>query len=305
MMRGILLFTAALVSTACADVNLHLKDGRILPAKQLRRDKDSIVATLEIPAKEPGGPSTTGDFGFPLRDVFKLDFPKPAVLDTAPNLIADGKATEALAQLEPVIKFYSGFRDAPGSWWMELVPVQIEALLALRKDKEANDASEQFDRLSENPEVKKFSKAFTAVARTRKGDHEAALPLYDEMAKETERMDILGLVAANKGESLVALADALAQKGEMEQAAVRYEEALLSFLRVPALYRMQRMYLPQALYGSARTYFGMQDFDRARRALKELSEQFPATPEAKAAPELSAKIEKLAALRGTPASEKE
>lgn len=297
-MRAFLVITAALISAACADVNLHLKDGRILPAKQLRRDKDNIVATLEIPSKDPGGKPTTGDFGFALNDVFKLDFPKPAVLDTAPNLIADGKAAEALVQLEPVLKYYGGFRDAPGSWWMELVPVQVEALLALRKDKEATDVAEQFNRLSTDPEVKKFSKAFTAVARTRKGQHEAALPLYDEVAKETERTDILGLVAANKGESLVAIADVLAEKGELEQAAVRYEEALLSFLRIPALYPMQRMYLPQALYGSARIYLGMQDFDRARRALKELSAQFPATPEAKSAPELSARIEKLAALRG-------
>jgi tetratricopeptide (TPR) repeat protein len=300
MMRVFFLITAALASAACAEVNLHLKDGRILPAKQLRRDRDSIIATLEIPSKQPGGPSTTGDFGFALKDVFKLDFPKPAVLDSASDLIAEGKAVEALAQLDPVLKYYAGFRDAPGSWWMELVPVQVEALLALRQDKEATDVAEQFNRLSEDPEVKKFSKAFTAVARTRNGKHEAALPLYDEMEKETERTDLLGLVAVNKGESLVAIADALVKQGEAEKAAVRYEEALLSFLRIPALYPMQRMYLPQALYGAARTYLAMQDFDRARRALKELTVQFPATPEAKAAPELSARIEKLAALRGTP-----
>ena len=304
-MRALLVITAALVSTAVADVNLHLKDGRVLPAKQLRREKDTIVATLEIPAKDAGSKPTTGDFGFSINDVFKLDFPKPAVLDTAPNLVADGKATEALAQLEPVLKYYGGFRDAPGSWWMELVPVQVGALLALHRDKEAADVADQFSRLSDNPEAQKYAKAFTAVARTRKGQHEAALALYDEAVKETERTDILGLVATNKGESLVAIADALAEKGEPEKAAVRYEEAMLSFLRIPALYPMQRMYLPQALYGSARTYLGMADFDRARRALKELTEQFPATPEAKSAPELSARIEKIAALRGASEPAKE
>ena len=268
-MRAVLLITLALTTGALAQ-SLHLKDGRVLPTKQLRREKDNIIATMEIPAKEPGGKPTTGDFGFPLKDIFKLDFPKPSVLDTAPELIADGKAEEALGKLEPVIKYYGGFRDAPGSWWTDLVPLQVEALLALKRDKEAGEVADTFSRLVTDPEVQKFTKVFTAVARTRKGEHESALPLYDEAVRSTERTDILGLVAVNKGDSLTAIAEALAAKGEVEHAAVRFEEALVSYLRIPALYRMQRMYLPQATYGAARAYLGMQDFERARRAVKEL-----------------------------------
>ena len=248
--------------------------------------------------------STTGDFGFALKDIFKLDFPKPAVLDTTPDLIADGKAEEALSRLEPVIKYYGGFRDAPGSWWTDLVPLQVEALLALKRDKEAGEVADTFSRLATDPEVQKFVKVFTAVARTRKGEHESALPLYEEAVRSTERADILGLVAVNRGDSLTAMADALAAKGEVEQAAVRYEEALVSFLRIPALYHSQRMYFPQATYGAARAYLGMHDFDRARRAVKELTDTFPQTPEAKLAPELTQRIEKLAALLTTPDPQK-
>ncbi|MEQ1853668.1 MAG: hypothetical protein ABMA01_19000 [Chthoniobacteraceae bacterium] len=303
-MRAFLLITLALTAGAFAQTNLHLKDGRILSAKQLRRDKDTIIATLEIPPKEQGGQPTKGDFGFAITDIFKLEFPKPAVLDTAPELIADGKAAEALDKIEPVLKYYAGFRDAPGSWWVDLVPLQVEALLALRRDKEAGDVSEQFTRLATDPEVKKFMKAFSAVSLTRKGEHQAALALYDEAALATERTDVLGLIAVNKGESLVALADALAAKGEPEVAAVRYEEALLSFLRIPALYRTQRMFMAQATYGTAQAYLGMRDFDRARLAVKELKASYAATPEAKAAEEFSRKIEKRAALLAEPAAEK-
>jgi tetratricopeptide (TPR) repeat protein len=303
-MRAFLFITLALTAGAFAQMSLHLKDGRIIPAKQMRREKDTIVATLEIPPKEAGGQATTGDFGFPLSDIFRLDFPKPAVLDTAPDLIADGKAEEALGKLEPAMRFYAGFRDAPGSWWADLVPLHVEALLALRRDKEAGDLAEQFSRLAADAEVKKLIKAFTAVSLTRKGEHRGALPLYEEAALMTERIDVLGLIAVNKGESLVALADALAAKGETEAAAVRYEEALLSFLRIPALYRTQRMFMPQAIYGSAQAYLGMRDFDRARLAVKELTESFAATPEAKATAELSEKIEKRAALLAGPTAEK-
>lgn len=300
-MRACLLITFALVASASAQMNLHLKDGRILSPKQMRREKDAIVATIEIPAKEQGGKPTMGDFGFALTDIFRLEFPKPAALDTAPNLIADGKAEEALSKLEPVIKYYAGFRDAPGSWWPELVPLQVEALLALRRDKEAADVAEQFSRLATDPEVKKFMKAFTAVALTRKGEHQSALPLYDEAAVSTERADVLGLIAVNKGESLLALADALFAKGELPAAAVRYEEALLSFLRIPALYRTQRMFMPQATYGAAQAYLGMRDFERARHAVKELTTSFAATPEAKAVAELNQKIDKREALLAAPA----
>ena len=303
-MRAFLLITLALAAGASAQTNVHLKDGRILAAKGLRRDKDTIVATLEIPAKEPGGVPTKGDFGFPLADIFRLEFPKPPVLDAAPDLIADGKAAEALGNLDAALKYYAGFRDAPGSWWVELVPLQVEALLALRRDKEAGDVAEQFSRLSPDPEVKKFFKAFTAVVLTRKGEHQAALPLYDEAALATERTDILGLIAVNKGESLIGLADALAAKGEPEAAAVRYEEALLSFLRIPALYRTQRMFMAPATYGAAQAYLGMRDFDRARQAVKELTTSYAATPEAKATAELTQKIEKRAALLAAPATEK-
>ena len=295
-MRIVLAITLALTCGAFAQISLHLKDGRILPSKQMRRDRDTIIATMEIPAKEQGGKPTTGDFGFSLKDVFKLDFPKPAILDTAPELIADGNAEEALSKLEPVVRYYAGFRDAPGSWWTDLVPLQVEALLALRRDKDAGELADSFSRLATDPEVKKFMKAFTAVSLTRKGDHAAALPLYDESALTTERTDVLGLIAVNKGESLVALGDALAAKGEPEKAAVRYEQALLSFLRIPALYRTQRMFLPQATYGAAQAYLGMKDFDRARVAVKELTTLYAATPEGKAAEEFGRKIEKRAAL---------
>ena len=96
----------------------------------------------------------------------------------------------------------------------------------------------------------------------------------------------------------------LRAKGEVEKAAVRYEEALLSYLRIPALYPAQRMYLPQATYGAAQAYLGIQDFDRARTAIKELKLLFAATPEAKSTDALSEKLEKRAALLTTPEPKK-
>jgi tetratricopeptide (TPR) repeat protein len=282
----------ALTVTAFAQGQINLKDGRVIQTKQMRRERDSIIATLEIPAKEPGGRPTSGDFGFPLTDIAKLVFEKPSALNSAPALIAEGKVDEALDQLQPVIKYYEGFRDAPGSWWVDAVPLQIQALLALGKDKEAVEAAEKFSRLASEPEHQKLSRIFAAVALTRKGEHDGAVRVFAETAKTTKRLDILGLIAVNNGDSLVALGDVLKEKGEVEKAAVRYEEALLSYLRVPALYPSQRMYLPQALLGSARAYLGIEDFARARASLKELKENFGQTAEAKKADAVSELVDK-------------
>jgi tetratricopeptide (TPR) repeat protein len=281
IIRALLFF--ALTAGAYAQGQIHLKDGRVIPTKQMRRDKDTIIATVEIPAQQQGQQPTRGDFGFPLTDIATLQFGKPAALDAAPALIAAGKPDETLEQLQPIVRYFEGFRDAPGSWWVDAVPLQIQALLALRRDKDAAEEAAKFSRLASDSENQKLSRIFNAVALTRKGEHEGALRLYAEGGKVTKRLDMLGLIAVNKGDSLVALGDGWKVKGELEKANVRYEEALLSYLRVPALYPSQRMYLPQALLGTARAYLGFEDFTRARATIKELKENFGATTEAKEA----------------------
>lgn len=273
-------------------IRLELNDGRVLYPKAMRRDKDTIIATLETPPQQPGGQPGQGDFGFALKDVAKLYYPKPAIIDAGPAMISTGRATAALTQIEKELKTFAGFRDAPGSWWDELVPLQIQALLAAKKDKEAISAADTFAALATTEENKLISRAFTAMARTRKGEHKAALPLYDEAYKATKRPDIQGLIAVNKGDSLVALADTLRTKGEVDEAARQYEAALLSYLRIPALYPSQKQYMPQCTLGAIRAYYGMDDFDRALTSINELRRDYPGTAEAEATTELEAKVRK-------------
>jgi len=282
----------AIAGTSLADVDVHLKDGRRLIAKALRRDGNSIILTLETPPKEPSGKPGTGDFGFPLSNIFKLDFPKPSALYTASEQIAAGKPDDALKQLDPVVTYFMGFRDSPGSWWVDAALLKIQALLMLKREKEGIDLAESVARLAEVSENQKLSRAFIALGFTIKGNHESAIPLYDEAARNSKRLEVQGLIAFGRGESLTAIGDKQKAAGEIEKAAVSYEQALLSFLRVPALYPSQRSYLPRVQYGAARAYLGIEDFDRARASLKELKEQFPDSPEAKLADQLAADVDK-------------
>lgn len=299
MIRILIIVLVALTSAAFAQkppgpdaIRIELNDGKIIYPKSMRRDGDVIRATITIPPTQPGGPVTEGEFGWSMKDVFRLFFPKPAVLDTVPDMLAANRAEDALKQLDPVIKYYGGFRDAPGSWWPDLVPLQIQALLALKREKEASDIAEQYGRLGTTEDFKQFTKAFSAVSRTRKGEHESALYAYKEAIRATKRPDVLGLIAVNKGDSLLAIADELKAKHENEKAEVRYEEALLSYMRIAALYPSQRMFLAQATLGAARAYFGFDDFDRALSTIKELRENFAGSPEANATNELEQKIVK-------------
>ena len=49
---------------AQADVNVIKKDGTKAAAKNLRRQGDNIIVTMELPPEKPGDPVKTGDIGF-------------------------------------------------------------------------------------------------------------------------------------------------------------------------------------------------------------------------------------------------
>ena len=117
--------------------DLILKDGKVLATKGLKRQGDTILATLDLSGGDPAQAAKTGVFGFPLAQIAKLDFPEPAQFRTMPDLIAQGHGAEALAQLELIIKFYEPFGDAPGSWWARAALLKVQALVSMGREKEA------------------------------------------------------------------------------------------------------------------------------------------------------------------------
>jgi tetratricopeptide (TPR) repeat protein len=276
---------------------IFMKDGRVLTPVRMQRSGDDILATFPRQQKAADGtvtniPGSEMQVGIKLGEIAKLDFAKPTIIDAAPKALAEGKAEALLKALQPEVDRFAGFRDAPGSWWVDLVPMQIQALLSLKRDKEAQEAADTFARQAADPENQRLTKAFAGVARTRKGEHKAALALYAEAMQTVRRHDIMGMIAVNRGDSLLAIADALKAENKTAEAVVEYEQALLSYTRVAALYPSQRGYLPQATLGAAKAHFGLDDFERAKAAIKELKTDFASTPEAAQTDELLTKVEK-------------
>jgi TolA-binding protein len=274
-MKTVLLVLALAVSASAQ--NIVMKDGKVIATKGLRRDGNNIIATVELPGAEAGQPAKTGEFGYPLTQITRLDFPEPPQLRTAPDLVTQGKAAEAIAQLDPVVRFYEGFRDAPGSWWADAALLKAQALASLGRDKEAEPIAEQIARTATDPETVRAAEVQLAAGLVRNGSHAQALEIAERALKESKRSGTLAPASIVKGECLLVKKE--------------WEDALLAFLQIPVFYPGEKLLLPQAMLGAGRAQFGMEDFPRAKATLNELVKTYGAAAEAAQA---QAELDKIA-----------
>ena len=285
-MRGIwkvmgwLVLGLVTVDTAVAQ-NIVLKDGKVIATKGLRRQGDMIMATVEISAAATGDtptPAQTGEVGYPLSAITRLDFPEPAQMRTVPDLIVAGRLPEALVQIEPVVKYYESFRDAPGSYWDEAAMLKLEALQAMGNFKDSEPLIDSLARSASDPETIRAAKVFMAAGLTRRGEHAKAIEIFDQVLKEATKPLTVATASVNKGQSHLALK--------------QYESALIAFLQVPVFYPNQKLLVPQAMLGSAKAYYGVEDLKRARTTLDELLKDFGSSPQAAEAKTELAKVAK-------------
>lgn len=267
-MKATVFVLLGLVSALFADTTILKKDGTSAVAKSLRRQGDNIIATMEMTSK-PGDPVTTGDIGIPIAQIQKIEFPEPAVLKNAQELLVQGKPDDALAQVESGLKYYEAFRDAPGSWWGDLALQKMNILVMLGREKEADSLAESVSRQATDPETQRGAKVLLAAAATRAGNIDAAGEALDSVLKDATKDDVLASAAIYKGQN------ALAQKD--------WENALLAFLQIPVLYPGQKQFAAASLLGVGRAHLGLDDFGKARITFRDVMKLYPGTPEATAA----------------------
>ena len=261
--------------------NILLKDGKTVVSKGLRRQGDIIMATVDIPIPALAGKPArvqTGEIGYSLSAITKLDFPEPPQLYTVPELIATGKLPEALAQIEPIVRFYESFRDAPGSWWEESLLLKIEALQAMGNFKDADPLIDNLSRVATAPETVRAAKVFVAAKLTRRGDYARALEMFNQVMKESTKPMTLATASVNMGQSYLGLK--------------QYESALLAFLQIPVFYPRQKMLLTQSILGCARAYYGMENLPKAKSTLEDLIKDYASAPQVADAKEELEKIAK-------------
>ena len=192
-------------------------------------------------------------------------------------MITQGKAAEAVGQLDAALRYYEGFRDAPGSYWADLSLLKGQALLALGRANDVESLAANVARDATNPEIVLGARAQAASCLTLKGEHAKALEIFEQVSKDALRADTLAGAAIFKGRSHLALK--------------QWEPALLSFLTVPVFYPEAKALLPASMLGAGRAYFMLNDFDHAKNTLNDLLKTYANTPEAA---EAKTELEKIA-----------
>jgi tetratricopeptide (TPR) repeat protein len=262
-------FALVLLGPLASGQSIVLKDGRTITAKSLRRQGDVIMAATQDVAGPAGQAGTTGEVGYPVGKIARIEFPEPAQLKAATELLTQGRSAEAVAQLDVALRYYEGFRDAPGSWWADLALLKTTALINLGREKDAEPLVDQIARMAGDPETVRAARVQVAASMTRRGDHVRALELCESVLRESNKPETLAAAAISKGQCHLGLK--------------QWEPALLAFLQIPVFHPEAKVLQPPALLGAGRGYFGIEDFKRAKATFDELIKTFGATPEAAAA----------------------
>ena len=238
---------------------LVLKNGQLVVGKTFARQGDAIMATTG-----PNGEPVTAETGTPLSEIAKVECEPPAVFKTAPPLLAAGKATMALADVEAALKTAEPFGDLPGSRWPDLLVLQAHIVAGMGKDAEAAALANAMKK-TKNAELVRNAQALFALIAARKGDHGEAASLLEPLLTEPARPATIAAASVVRGLGL------LAKK--------QYPEALKAFLELPVFLPDETALCGIAQLGAAQAYYGMDDYDRAIAALESLMKTRPGSPE--------------------------
>lgn len=238
---------------------LVLKNGQQVVGKTFLRQGDAIIV-LSGPTGEP----VTAAPGTPLREIKKVECEPPAVLKTAPALLAAGKASKVLAEVEAALKIAETFGDLPGSHWSDLLVLRAYILVGMDKDDEAAKMANAMKKTM-NTDLVREAQALLALIAARKGEHGDAASLLEPLTHEAAHPCTIAAAAVVRGLRL------LAKK--------QFPEALKAFLELPVFLPDETALCGIAQLGAAQAYFGMEDYDRAIAALESLIKTRPGTPE--------------------------
>jgi TolA-binding protein len=265
----LVIFAFAISAHAQQVLPIVLKSGQRVETFGVRRDGDTIMGRIRVGA-------SGGEIGYQVSTIEKVEFPEPKALKPAADELAQGQFDKALSDIEPVVKYYEPFKDIPGAWWAAAALIKVQALAALKRDGDAESLAAEIQKNATDPESARAAALKTVNGLVRKQEFEKAAQVCDDAIKQSTRADVLGEAWIRKGDVL------FAQK--------QWDGALLAYLHVPVFHSGEKLLMPSALLGSARSYRRLNDNDRAKRTLKELTAAFPKSAEATLA---QAEIQKL------------
>ncbi|MEP7249470.1 MAG: tetratricopeptide repeat protein [Spartobacteria bacterium] len=257
----VLVLLLVLVSPARAQ-NILLKTGQTIATKGVRRTGDMVMGKVQVGA-------SSGEVGYQASTIAKIEFPEPPQLKTTAALLAQGLPNKALADIEAVVKYYEPFRDVPGNWWAPAALLKVSALGGMQLDKQAEMLGDEIRKSTTDPETARAAQLQLVAGLVRKENYEKALQICDAVIKESARQEVL--------------AEAWVKKGDVFLAQREWDSAVLAYLHVPVFYEDEKQWIPPALLGSARAFRGLEDLERAKKSLNDLTAGYPKSAQAEIA----------------------
>jgi tetratricopeptide (TPR) repeat protein len=248
-----------------------LKAGQKVETQSLRRDGDMVLGKVQVGAG-------SGEIGYHLSQIAKIEFPEPRGLKTAADLMTQGQPEKALAEIESVVAFYQAFKEIPGSWWSQAALIKVSMLAALQRAAEAEALAADIQKSATDPETARGAQVRLAGGLIRKRDFEKALAICDAAIKESVDPEIVANAWLNKGDAL------FAQK--------EWDAALLAYLHVPVFFPDQKLVMPSALLGSGKASALLDDKTQATRSFNDLIAAFPKSAQAAVAQSELQKLQK-------------
>jgi tetratricopeptide (TPR) repeat protein len=273
MIRTLSLIAVALVMVAnSAQAQfLILKDGSRIPSSDFKVENGKIIRTIQLSADK------TATTELPKQNVASFDWPEVAEINEARDLIAKGKADEALAILAKARSAFEIFETLPGSPYKEIFFTYVEMLSQAGRFEETIKLIPQL-RLLSLTDAQKMQLRIIQLDIDRQTSSEFSSILGEAESILTETDDS-GIGAA----IWMMIADIhLKQK--------QYEKALMAYLRVPVFYGSQLQRVPDAELKAGQTLVQMRRFADAQAFFKRIGETYPGSGVAELAAKEAARI---------------
>ncbi len=250
---------AFLVMVTAAQVHAQsivLKDGNRIAAADLKVSGGKITRNITLSNGIKAQASVA------LSDIMLMEWPNPKELIDARNLMAAGKAREAVAVLQQGKDFFRQFKETKGSPYTEVVFAQVEAL----------DQAGDFDAIYKvMPEVnaiawgddKKIALRIIKLNMERRNstDQEKVLAEAESLRDQTDDSNVRAKLSMTIGD--------IHYKKE------RWIEAFDSYLRVPVFFGSQTAVVPQAELMAARCLAKLERYKDAAAMFVRISQSYP------------------------------
>lgn len=246
------------------------KSGQAIEADKLKLSGDALVQEIKLPG---GG---VMERPYSIESIAQMDFPEPADLTLANQLLADGKPAEAGLAADRVMREFDKFRKVPGAYWVPAALVRIQALSETNRVDEARSLVDKLSEASDDPGIVLEGKLAVVDGQIKFKQYAAAQKELDALMSEV------------KGASAARM---WLLRGDINAAQGKNDEALMCYLRIPTIYPTIVELQPRAYMGAVRIY--QKDPAAAlnlRLVCEELVQEYPNSPEAAQAKKILDKL---------------